>query len=86
MSPIVGTDITPEFFDAGDEEDLQDFSPRDAASLLALCVEADEIDFAIVNGISNHRHGRLDLEGTRRLLGFEPQDGTSFPRAGTGWH
>ena len=76
----------PGFDQAGswDAEDMiSGISPRDAASLLALCVEADGIDFAVVNGISAHRHGRLDLEGTRQLLGFEPEDGTSFPRKGT---
>ncbi len=75
----------PHFDQAGDwdaEEFISGMSPRDAASLLALCVEADGIDFAVVNGISDHRNGRLDLEGTRRLLGFEPEDGSSFPRAG----
>jgi len=61
---------------------ISGISPRDAASLLSLCVEVDGIDFAVVNGISDHRHGRLDLEGTRQLLGFEPEDGTSFPRPG----
>jgi len=55
-------------------------SGRDAASRVALCVAADGIDFAAVNGISNHRHGRLDLAGTRQILGFEPEDGTAFPR------
>ena len=73
----------PGFDQAGSwdaEEFISGISPRDAASLLALCVEVDEIDFAIVNGISDHRHGRLDLEETRRLLGFDPEDGTSFPR------
>jgi NAD+ dependent glucose-6-phosphate dehydrogenase len=76
----------PHFDQAGSwdaEEFISGISPRDAASLLALCVEADGIDFAVVNGISDHRHGRLNLEETRRLLGFEPEDGTSFPR-GTG--
>jgi NAD+ dependent glucose-6-phosphate dehydrogenase len=71
-------------FDQAGTWDAEDFisgmSRRDAASLLALCVEADSIDFAVVNGISNHRHGRLDLKGTRQILGFEPEDGTAFPR------
>ena len=74
----------PGFDQAGDwdaADMISGMSPRDAATLLALCVEAGDVDYAVVNGISNHRHGRLDLEETRRLLGFEPQDGTAFPRA-----
>ncbi len=74
----------PGFNQAGDwkaDDTISGMSPRDAASLLRLCVDAGDIDYAVVNGISNHRHGRLDLEGTRRLLGFEPEDGTEFPRA-----
>ena len=73
----------PLFDQAGDwkpEEVISGLSRRDAASLLALCVDAQDVDFAVVNGISDHRHGRLDLEGTRSLLGFEPEDGTNFPR------
>jgi NAD+ dependent glucose-6-phosphate dehydrogenase len=79
----------PHFDQAGNwdaEEFISGISPRDVASLLALCVEAEGIDFAVVNGISDHRHGRLDLEETRRLLGFEPEDGSSFPRTGAEDH
>lgn len=79
----------PAFDQAGDwdpQEKISGLSPRDAAELLALCVENkcvenDALDFAIVNGISDHRHGRLGLEETRRILGFAPKDGSSFPRA-----
>jgi NAD+ dependent glucose-6-phosphate dehydrogenase len=71
-------------FDQGgnwdDADTLSGMSPRDAASLLALCVDAGDIAYAVVNGISQHRHGRLDLTQTRRLLGFQPEDGTAFPR------
>ena len=65
-------------WDAGDL--ISGISRRDAAQLLARCVEVEDIDFAIVNGISNHRRGRLDLEMSRKLLGFAPEDGTVFPR------
>ena len=74
----------PAFDQAGDwdpDEKISGLSPRDAAALLALCVDNDTLDFAVVNGISDHRHGRLDLEGTRHTLGFEPRDGSAFPRA-----
>ena len=56
-------------------------SERDAADLLALCVEAEGLDFAIVNGISRHRRGVLDWKPAQRILGFVPRDGTVYPRA-----
>ena len=59
------------------EQLMSGISPRDAAALLACCVDAEGIDFAIVNGISRHRHGVLDWRPARDLLGFEPQDGTA---------
>ena len=74
----------PGFDQAGDwdaDEVISGLSRRDAALLLGRCVDVEDVDFAIVNGISNHRRGRLDLECTRQLLDFEPCDGTVFPRA-----
>jgi len=69
-------------FDPGGDWDPDDLisgiSPGDAAQLFACCIESEDLNFAIVNGISNHRYGRLDLESTRRLLGFEPGDGTAY--------
>ena len=74
----------PHFDQAGnwDQDDLiSGISPRDAATLFGRCVDVDDVEFAIVNGISNHRHPRLDLEVSRRVLGFEPQDGSRFHAA-----
>jgi nucleoside-diphosphate-sugar epimerase len=56
-------------------------SPRDCAQLFGCCVAVDEVDFAIVHGISKHRRSWMDLEVSRRVLGYEPQDGTAFPRS-----
>ena len=73
----------PHFDPAGDwdaDDLISGISPRDAAQLIARCVEVEAVDFAIVNGISNHRRGRLDLGVSRAVLGFEPEDGTAFPR------
>ena len=64
--------------DAGDL--ISGISRRDAAQLLARCVEGEDVDFAIVNGSSNHRRGRLDLEISRIVLGYAPEDGTVFSR------
>ena len=55
-------------------------SPRDCAQLFGRCVDVEDIDFAIVHGISKHRVSWMDLEVSRTVLGYEPQDGTAFPR------
>ena len=55
-------------------------SPRDTAQLFARCVEVEDVDFAIVHGISRHHRSWMDLEISRQVLGYEPQDGTAFPK------
>ena len=55
-------------------------SPRDCAELFGRCVDVEDVDFAIVNGISGHRHPRLDLQISRETVGYEPRDGTAMPR------
>ncbi len=51
-------------------------SDGDLVRLFEAAVEADlgDLDFAIVNGISNNRGSRWDLTATANLLGFEPED------------
>jgi len=49
-------------------------SARDLQQLLVRCVEAPDIGFAIVHGLSENRFKRLDLTSTRELLGYAPQD------------
>ena len=47
----------------------------DLSRLFDRCLGAGpEVTFAVVNGISRNRHLRMDLEETRRLVGYEPQD------------
>lgn len=73
----------PHFDPQGDwraDDLISGISPRDAAQLFARCVDVEELDFAIVNGISKHRRGRLDLNISREILGFVPADGSAFPR------
>lgn len=55
-------------------------SPRDTAQLFALCIEAIDVDYAIVHGVSNHRKSWMDLEINRRVLSYEPEDGTAFQK------
>jgi len=44
------------------------------AQLLARCVDAPAIQFAIVHGLSDNRRKRLDIGSARGLLGYDPQD------------
>ncbi|MBT5875055.1 MAG: NAD(P)-dependent oxidoreductase [Candidatus Latescibacteria bacterium] len=53
-------------------------SPRDTAQLFGRCVDVDDVDFAIVHGISRHRKAWMDVEDSCRILGYEPQDGTAM--------
>jgi nucleoside-diphosphate-sugar epimerase len=57
------------------EETLVRFvSRRDLSQLLAHCVEAPDVRFVIVHGVSDNRHKRLDISSTSELLGYDPQD------------
>jgi NAD+ dependent glucose-6-phosphate dehydrogenase len=73
------------FFDPQADYDAEQLtsgiSPADAAALLAHCIEIEDLDYAVVNGISRHNKGVLDWRPARDLLGFEPQDGTATDRS-----
>ncbi len=49
-------------------------SRRDLTQLIRKCIEAEHIQFAIFNGLSNNRFKRLDLSDARELVGYEPED------------
>ncbi|WP_127958730.1 NAD-dependent epimerase/dehydratase family protein [Serratia microhaemolytica] len=49
-------------------------SHRDAADLLDRCIRVQDVQHAVVHGISNNRHKRLSLEETSQLLGYYPKD------------
>lgn len=59
---------------------MSTISRRDCAQIFGRCVDVEDVDFAIVNGISGHRRPRLDLETSRKVVGYVPQDGTVFPK------
>ena len=42
--------------------------------LFRLSIDAADIDFAVVHGISNNRIKRLSLVETTELLGYQPVD------------
>jgi nucleoside-diphosphate-sugar epimerase len=53
-------------------------SNRDFCRLMECCLEADEaIRFEVVNGMSNNLGMAWDLEHTRQVVGYQPQDGWS---------
>ena len=49
-------------------------SRRDLIQLINKCIEAEHLQFAIFNGVSNNRFKRLDLSDARELVGYEPED------------
>jgi len=49
-------------------------SPRDCAELIRAAVEAEDITFAVVNGISANRYLAAELSATMQLIGYRPLD------------
>jgi nucleoside-diphosphate-sugar epimerase len=49
-------------------------SARDLNQLLVRAIDAADIDYAIVYGVSDNHPNRVDLASTRALLGYAPQD------------
>ncbi len=49
-------------------------SRRDLNQLIGRCIDAEQLQFAIFNGLSNNRFKRLDISDARDLLGYEPED------------
>jgi uronate dehydrogenase len=50
-------------------------SERDCVQLIERCIDAPEdLKFAIVHGLSRNTFNRMDIQSTRELLGYEPED------------
>jgi NAD+ dependent glucose-6-phosphate dehydrogenase len=84
LSSIMVRIGSPRFEQDGDwdpDKPSWGISPRDTAQLFARCIEAEDVDFAIVSGVSNHKIPWMDLDVNRKVLGYEPEDGTAFPKA-----
>ena len=74
---------SPNFDQGGDwdpENPSHQISPRDMAQLFSRCIDVENVNVAIVPGISRHKKSWQDVEDACRILGYEPQDGTAFPR------
>ena len=49
-------------------------SQRDLTQLITRCIDDEQLQFAIFNGLSNNRFKRLDISAARELVGYEPLD------------
>jgi uronate dehydrogenase len=51
------------------------FSQSDAMQLFERCIDASfHLKFAIVHGLSRNIFNRMDINSTRQLLNYDPQD------------
>ena len=54
-------------------------TPGDQARLFSACIDADDdLDLAIVPGVSRHRRSWMNVEDAVRAVGYQPQEGTAF--------
>ncbi|HXF61395.1 MAG TPA: NAD(P)-dependent oxidoreductase, partial [Caldilineaceae bacterium] len=60
-------------------------SKRDLSHLLMRCIEVENVQFAILQAVSDNRFKRMDITSTRELVGYQPQD-DAFVLAGMGLH
>jgi nucleoside-diphosphate-sugar epimerase len=49
-------------------------SQRDLNQLIERSIDAENVQFAILHGLSNNRFKRLDISDARTLVGYDPQD------------
>lgn len=49
-------------------------SPRDLCQLIVRCIDTEVAGFHIVHGLSDNALPFMDIESTKTLLGWEPQD------------
>lgn len=54
-------------------------SPRDCAQLFQKSIDAkSDLHFAILHGSSEMANPMMDIQHTKRVIGYKPQDGTAF--------
>lgn len=49
-------------------------SHRDLDQLINRCVDVENVQFAVLHGLSDNRFKRLDISDARELVGYAPQD------------
>jgi NAD+ dependent glucose-6-phosphate dehydrogenase len=57
-------------------------SQRDCADLIAACIEAEHVPFAVVYGISDNPRKFWDISHAQELLGWKPKDSAPIDSAG----
>lgn len=49
-------------------------SERDLNQLIGRCIDVENVQFAILHGLSDNRFKRLDITDARELVGYAPED------------
>lgn len=49
-------------------------SKRDLSHLFVQCIETEDVQFAILQAVSDNRFKRMDITSTRATVGYQPQD------------
>lgn len=49
-------------------------SARDLCHLFVQCIETPDLQFAVLQAVSDNRFKRMDITSTRKLVGYAPQD------------
>lgn len=70
---------SPALMDLTEEQRLQRMratwlSQRDCCQLISRCLDVEDVNWAVVYGISNNPRQFWDIEHARELLGYDPQD------------
>ena len=52
-------------------------SHRDLDQLIHRCIDVENLQFAVLHGLSDNRFKRLDISDARELVGYAPQDDAS---------
>ena len=58
-------------------------SKRDLSHLFVQCIEVEDLQFAIVQAVSDNRFKRMDITSTRAQVNYQPQD-DAFEKFGIG--
>lgn len=76
IGAYVGDDEPERITDTANPQMLDiTITQRDMSQLIHRCIMAPgDLKFAIVHGLSDNRFKRMDLESTRALVGYQPQD------------
>ncbi len=58
-------------------------SRRDMYHMFERCIETPDVQYAVVQAVSDNRFKRLDITSAREIVGYEPRD-DAFSIYGTG--